>query len=78
MLLNNKAIVEQYDKLIRSGHPFVLKTDFKEMYLKKSSEFGMCIGEREIDRKLIAFHTVGKEYLSLEEFSVLFLNIAQW
>lgn len=78
LLLNNKAIVEQYEKLLDGNHPFVLKTHFKDMYVRKAQEFGMVVNEREIDRKLLAFHTVGKEYLSLEEFSVLFLHIAQW
>jgi hypothetical protein len=78
ILLNNKAIVEQYERLIRPGQLFALKSDFKEMYMKKSEEFGMCVSEREIDRKLTSFHGVGKDLLSFEEFSVLFLHIAQW
>jgi hypothetical protein len=78
LLLNNKAIVEQYHKLIRSGHPFALKTDFTEMYRQKSEAFGMPVTNREIERKLHSFRSVGGEYLSLEEFSILYLHIAQW
>lgn len=78
LLLNNKAIVEQYQKLIRSGHPFALKTDFTEMYRQKAEAFGMPVTNREIERKLNSFRSVGNEYLSFEEFSILYLHIAQW
>ena len=76
--LSDAAYAQEYAKLVRKGESYVLKDDFKELYLERAEEFGVTVSDREVERKMERFDSAGVDYLSPEEFAILYLKVAQW
>ena len=72
------AMVSEYNRMKRDGEQFVAKKDFHECYNKRSRDYGIEMSDRQIARVLQPYNTAGEDYLTLAEFSILYLKLAQW
>jgi hypothetical protein len=72
------AMTIEYNKLRRPGAAFVEKAEFHYLYKQRAADYGVVVSDRQVERLLAPYNSQGVAHLTLAEFSILYLKLAQW